>query len=75
MDILAFDNQVQDSKKNATKALEQVSEIKQLIQEAGDKTIRAQEALDGAEASATSARDTALQAQNKYAEQAGKVCL
>lgn len=74
MGILAFDKQVQDSKKNATEALEQVSEIKQLIQEADDKTIRAQQALAGAEVSATNARDIAQQAQNTYAEQAGKVC-
>jgi coxsackievirus/adenovirus receptor len=75
VEILAFDKQVQDSKKNATEALEQVSEIKQLIQEADDKTIRAQQALAGAEVSATNARDIAQQAQNTYAEQAGKVCL
>ncbi|XP_025424275.1 laminin subunit gamma-1 isoform X2 [Sipha flava] len=70
--LQAFDKQVQDSKKNATEALEQVSEIKQLIQEADDKTIRAQQALAGAEVSATNARDIAQQAQNTYAEQAGK---
>jgi len=61
---------VQDSKKNATEALGQVPEIKQLIEEANDNTIRAQEALDGAELGAIAARDTAKKAQTTYADQA-----
>jgi len=64
---------VQDSKKNATEALGQVPEIKQLIEEANDKTARAQKALAGAESSAKNARDTAQQAQKTYAEQAMEV--
>jgi len=68
--LQAFDKQVQDSKKNATEALAQVPRIKQLIEEANDKTARAQQALAGAETSAINARDTAQQAQKTYAEQA-----
>lgn len=64
---------MQDSKKNATEALGQVSEIKQLIEEASDNTIRAQEALAGAELSAIAARDTAKNAQTTYADQALEV--
>lgn len=66
---------MQDSKKNATEALGQVSEIEQLIEEAKDKTARAQQALAGAESSAINARDTALQAQKTYAEQAVEVSI
>jgi len=64
---------VQDSKKNAMEALGQVSQIKQLIEEANDKTLRAQQALAGAEMSAINARDTAKQAQTTYADQASEV--
>jgi len=64
---------VQDSKKNATEALGQVSQIRQLIEEANDKTIRAQQALAGAELSAIHARDTAKEAQQTYADQASEV--
>lgn len=64
---------MQDSKKNATEALAQVPQIKQLIEEANDKTARAQQALAGAETSAINARDTAQQAQKTYAEQAVEV--
>jgi len=65
---------VQDSKKNATEALGQVPQIKRLIEEASDKTARAQKALAGAESSAINARDTAQRAQKTYAEQAVEVC-
>lgn len=71
--ILAFDKQVQDSKKNATEALGQVPQIKQLIEEANDKTARAQQALAGAESSAINARDTAQRAKKTYADQAAEV--
>jgi len=64
---------VQDSKKNATEALGQVSQIRQLIEEANDNTIRAQQALAGAELSAIHARDTAKEAQTTYADQATQV--
>lgn len=70
---VAFDKQVQDSKKNAMEALGQVSQIKQLIEEANDKTLRAQQALAGAELSAVNAKDTAQQAQKTYADQAAEV--
>lgn len=70
---LAFDKQVQDSKKNATEALEKVSQIRQLIEEANDKTTRAQEALAGAEANAKKARDNAFEAKTAYAERAAEV--
>ncbi|CAI6348984.1 unnamed protein product [Macrosiphum euphorbiae] len=70
--LQAFDKQVQDSKKNATEALGQVSQIRQLIEEANDKTIRAQQALAGAELSAIHARDTAKEAQQTYADQASE---
>lgn len=64
---------MQDSKKNATEALEKVPQIKQLIEEANDKTVRAQQALVGAESSAKNAKDTAQKAQTTYAEQAAEV--
>lgn len=70
---IAFDKQVQDSKKNATEALGQVPQIKQLIEEANDKTVRAQQALEGAESSAKNAKATAEEAQIIYAEQAVNV--
>ncbi|XP_050422694.1 laminin subunit gamma-1 isoform X2 [Adelges cooleyi] len=68
--LQAFDKQVQDSKTSATEALEQVPEIKKLIEEANDKTTRAQRALTGAENSAINARNLAQQAQTTFAEQA-----
>lgn len=64
---------MQDSKKNATEALEKVPEIKQLIEEANDKTTQAQEALAGAETSAIKARDKANEAKTTYAERAAEV--
>ncbi|VVC25129.1 Hypothetical protein CINCED_3A009745 [Cinara cedri] len=68
--LKAFDKQVQDSKTNANEALKQIPQIKQLIEEASDKTTRAQQALAGAESSAINARDTAQKAQKTYVEQA-----
>lgn len=62
-----------DSKKNSSDALAKVQNIKQLIEEANDKTVRAQQALMGAEANAINARITAEKAQKTYAEQAAKV--
>lgn len=64
---------MEDSKKNATDALEHIPQIKQLIEEANDKTARAQHALAGAESSAINARDTAQQAKKTYADQAAEV--
>lgn len=64
---------MQDSKKNATEALTQVSQIKQLIEEADDKTVRAQQALAGAESSAINARDIAQKAYEAYTGQAAEV--
>lgn len=70
---LAFDKQVEESKENATEALKLVPEIQKLIEEANDKTIGAQHALEGAESSAKNARDTVKQAQRIYDEQAAEV--
>lgn len=64
---------MEESKGNATEALKFVPEIQQLIEEADDKTIGAQQALEGAESSAKNARDTAKQAQRIYDEQAAEV--
>lgn len=50
-------------------------QIKQLIEEANDKTARAQQALEGAESSAKNAKETAQEAQTIYAEQAVTVCI
>jgi coxsackievirus/adenovirus receptor len=66
---------VQDSKYKAEDALGLVPEIRQLIADAENKTINARQALAGAEHSAQTARDTAQEAQQKYAEQASHVRL
>jgi coxsackievirus/adenovirus receptor len=65
---------VQDSKYKAQDALSLVPEIRQLITDAENKTDNARQALAGAEHSAQTARDTAREAQQKYAEQASDVC-
>ncbi|XP_050538498.1 laminin subunit gamma-1, partial [Daktulosphaira vitifoliae] len=70
--LQAFDKQIQESKQSSTEALGQVPDIKKLIEEANDKTLRAQAALDGAEANAIIARNTSLIAQTTYAEQASQ---
>lgn len=64
---------MQDSKKNAIESLTQVPQIRQLIEEANDKTARAQTALAGAESSAKTARDTAQKAYETYSGQAAEV--
>lgn len=51
----------------------QVPQIKQLIEEANDKTARAQLALAGAESNAKNARDTAQKAYEAYTGQAAVV--
>lgn len=71
--VLEFDQQVQDSKYKAEDALSLVPEIRQLITDAENKTDNAKQALAGAEHSAQAARDTAQEAQQKYAEQASNV--
>jgi coxsackievirus/adenovirus receptor len=70
-----FDQQVQDSKYKAEDALGLVPEIRQLIADAENKTDDARQALAGAEHNAQIARDTAQEAQQKYAEQASHVRL
>ncbi|XP_046998702.1 laminin subunit gamma-1 isoform X2 [Schistocerca americana] len=70
--LQAFDKQVQDSKDLATEALGKVPEIERLITEAENKTDRARQALAGAVQNAQYARDTAQEAQNKFAEQASQ---
>jgi len=67
-----FDQQVQDSKYKAEDALASVPEIRQLIADAQNKTDDARRALIGAEYNAQIARDTAQEAQQKYAEQASE---
>lgn len=69
-----FDNQVQESRAQAPLALQQVPKIKQLIDEAKKKTDNARQALAGAQSNSQIARDSAQDAQLKYAEQASKVC-
>jgi coxsackievirus/adenovirus receptor len=64
---------VQDSKYKAEDALGLVPEIRQLIADAENKTGDARQALAGAEHNAQIARDTAQEAQQKYAEQASHV--
>uniref|UniRef100_A0A1B6D2A0 Laminin subunit gamma-1 n=1 Tax=Clastoptera arizonana TaxID=38151 RepID=A0A1B6D2A0_9HEMI len=70
--LLKFDNQVQESKDKAAQALSTTSDIKKLIEEAKVKTVNAQQALAGAENDAELARDTAKDAQQKYADQASQ---
>ena len=65
---------MQDSKYKAEDALALVPEIRQLITDAQNKTDYARQALIGAEHNAQIARDTAQEAQQKYAEQASQVC-
>jgi coxsackievirus/adenovirus receptor len=65
---------VQDSKYKAEDAQASVPEIRQLITDAQNKTDYARQALIGAEHNAQIARDTAQEAQQKYAEQASQVC-
>ncbi|GFG33810.1 hypothetical protein Cfor_03510 [Coptotermes formosanus] len=67
-----FDKQVQESKYKAEDALALVPEIRQLIADAQNKTDDARQALFGAEHNAQIARDTAQEAQQKYAEQASQ---
>ncbi|XP_069688400.1 laminin subunit gamma-1 [Periplaneta americana] len=67
-----FDHQVQESKDKAQDALGLVPEIRQLIADAENKTGDAKLALAGAEHNAQIARDTAQEAQQKYAEQASQ---
>nr|CAD7454512.1 unnamed protein product [Timema tahoe] len=67
-----FDNQVQESKGAAQNALDSVPEIQRLIADAENKTHSAQRALQGAVDNAQRARDTAQDAQQKYAEQASQ---
>lgn len=64
--VLVFDQLVQDSKKNSIEALAEVPRIKELIKEANEKTIRAQEALAGAESSAKNSRNIAQMAYEAY---------
>jgi coxsackievirus/adenovirus receptor len=64
---------VQDSKYKAEDALGLVPEIRRLIVDAENKTGDARQALAGAEHNAQIARDTAQEAQQKYAEQASHV--
>lgn len=71
--VTDFDQQVQDSKYKAEDALGLVPEIRQLIVDAENKTGDAKQALAGAEHNAQIARDTAQEAQQKYAEQASHV--
>ena len=65
---------MQNSKYKAEDALASVPEIQQLITDAQNKTEDARKALIGAEHNAQVARDTAQEAQQKYAEQASQVC-
>jgi coxsackievirus/adenovirus receptor len=71
--VIDFDQQVQESKYKAEDALHFVPEIRQLIADAENKTGDARQALAGAEHNAQIARDTAQEAQQKYAEQASHV--
>jgi coxsackievirus/adenovirus receptor len=71
--VTDFDQQVQDSKYKAEDALRLVPEIRQQIADAENKTGDARQALAGAEHNAQIARDTAQEAQQKYAEQASHV--
>lgn len=71
---IGFDSLVQESKEKARDALGQVGEIKNLIEQAEERTREAQNALAGAESDARVARDSANQAQ-EHAEQASKVYL
>jgi coxsackievirus/adenovirus receptor len=65
---------VQDSKYKADDALALVPMIRKLIADALNKTDDARQALIGAEHNAQIARNTAQEAQQKYAEQASEVC-
>jgi coxsackievirus/adenovirus receptor len=65
---------VQDSKIKAEDAQASIPEIRRLITDAQNKTDYARQALIGAEHNAQIARDTAQEAQQKYAEQASQVC-
>jgi coxsackievirus/adenovirus receptor len=72
--VIEFDQQVQASKSKALEALSSVPKIQKLIADAQNKTNDARQALIGAEVDAQNARDTAQEAQQKYAEQASQVC-
>jgi len=72
--VLEFDQQVQESKYKAEDAQATVPEIRQLIADAQNKTANARQALIGAEHNAQIARDSAQEAQQKYAERASQVC-
>ncbi|XP_071445859.1 laminin subunit gamma-1 [Hetaerina americana] len=67
-----FDNEVQESREKAEKSLQMFGEIDRLINEAKNKTGEAERALFGAVNNAQAARDTAQEAQKKFAEQASE---
>ena len=76
--LQGFDSLVQESKGKARDALGQAGQITTLIEQAGQRTREAQNALAGAESDARVARDSAKQAQEhaeQHAEQASKVIL
>lgn len=66
---------MQESRAQAPDALRQRPKIEQLVLEAQQKTNDARLALAGAKSNSQNARDSAQEAQLKYAEQASKVCI
>ena len=66
---------MQESRAQAPDALRQRPKIEQLVVEAHQKTKDARLALAGARSNSQNARDSAQEAQLKYAEQASKVCV
>lgn len=70
--LSGFQNQVEDSKATASKALESVPKIEEDILNANELNSKAERALVGAQANANSAKKKAEDAQKTYAEQASK---
>lgn len=68
-----FERKVEESKDKARESLNMVPEIMNVINQAKERTEEAERALKGAEIDAEIARETAMEAQMKYAEEASKV--
>lgn len=64
---------MQQSKDKAKTAVRQIPEIEKLTREAQQKIRTAENALTGAESNAQNAKDTAEDAETKYAQRASEV--
>jgi len=69
--LLDFDRTVKESKEKALEALKRIPEIERILDEADNETLRASEAVKGAESAANDSKDIAEEAQ-KTANEASK---